>query len=182
MFSIEKCSVPASAMLARYSVDGAYTDCYLTEITGHVSLTEFMIAFYTTVLFRLERLILSLAVARPSNDLEVRLFADRTIDHFAAWHVEDRRENEILLCDFVGRTRSWLMTVPTNTMAGDRTQLYFGSAVVPKRNSRTGKLSLGFEFRTLLGFHQIYSVLLLYSAKLKIQSKQENSSPRQKEI
>jgi hypothetical protein len=82
--------------------------------------------------------------------------------------VEGRSENEMLLCDFVGRTRSWLMTVPLNAANDTRTELYFGSAVVPKQNPRTGQLSLGFQYQALLGFHKVYSVLLLYSAKLRL--------------
>jgi hypothetical protein len=74
--------------------------------------------------------------------------------------VEAREENQILMCDFAGSTRSWLMSVPTET----GTRLYFGSAVVPHRISKNGKPSLGFFFTALLGFHKVYSVLLLWSA------------------
>jgi hypothetical protein len=94
--------------------------------------------------------------------------ADGEAERFAAWDVENRSENEMLLCDFVGRTRSWLMTVPIKTVNGDRTQLYFGSAVVPRRNPKTGELTLGFGYQALLGFHKVYSGLLLYSAVLRI--------------
>lgn len=89
--------------------------------------------------------------------------ASADIEQFAAWTVEARGENEILLCDFLSRTRSWLMV----EKAGDETKLYFGSAVVPqKRGGGLGAISV-----LLLGFHQIYSVLLLYFAKRKLLSK-----------
>ena len=168
MFSIEKLPVPANTMLNEYAMNGAYADCYLTEVPGQIPFPEFIFAFYTTPLFRLERLILKLVVSKPSTNIQARQLADSVSERFAAWHVEDRSENEILMCDFRGRTRSWLMTIPVGTVNGNRTQLYFGSAVVPIRNSKLGKPSLGFAFQALIGFHKIYSRLLLYFAKSNI--------------
>ncbi|MBI2332593.1 MAG: hypothetical protein HYU84_10625 [Chloroflexi bacterium] len=141
---------------------GAYTDSYLTEIPARVSFPEYIFAFYTTPLFKLERLILKLLVRKPSTDMQARELADGVRDQFAAWTVEDRSEDQILMCDFAGSTRSWLMAVPAGD---DGTRLYFGSAVVPHRMSKDGKPSLGFFFQALLGFHKVYSILLLYSAK-----------------
>ena len=170
MFSIEKCGVPANAKLANYSIHGTYTDCYATEIPGQISLAEFVFAFYTTFIFKLERLILKLVAAKPSADSQARQLADGVSQRFAAWHVEDRSENEILTCDFRGRTRSWLMVAPIATVNDARTRLYLESAVVPIRNAKTGQPSLGFGFQALVGFHKIYAVLLLYSAKSRIKS------------
>jgi hypothetical protein len=170
MFSIEKRSIPPNTLLDKYATKGAYVDCYSIEIPGQVSFPEFIFAFYTTALFKLERIILTLTVAKPSTDDEARYLADGITEKFAAWHVENRSEYEILMCDFLGRIRSWLMVGPVSSMDGQRTRLHFGSVVVPTRRSKTGKLSLGFVFRVLLGFHRIYSVLLLYSAKSKIMS------------
>ena len=168
MLAIEKCRVPANTMLNTYSIPGAYVDCYTTEVPGQIPFSEFIFAFYTTLLFKLERLILKLTVSRPSTDVQARQLANGDIEKFAAWHVENRSENEILLCDLMGRTRSWLMVIPANTHSAPQTRLYFGSAVVPVQNSKTGTPSLGFGFQALLGFHRIYSVLLLYSAKRRI--------------
>lgn len=168
MFSIQKCPIPTHSLLDKYSTDGGYVDCYWTEITRQVSFPEFIFAFYTTPLFRLERTILKLAISEPSTDLEARQLADGTSEHFAAWRVEDRNENEILMCDIHGRTRSWLKTIPVHQANGFQTQLYFGSAVVPRRNPKTGQPSLELRFRSLLGFHKIYSILLLSSAKSNI--------------
>jgi len=174
VFSVEKCAVPGNAMLAKYSMDGTYTDCYATEIPGRISLAEFVFAFYTTFIFRLERLILKWVVAKPSTDAQARQLADGASERFAAWHVEDRSENEILMRDFRGRTRSRLMVASVSTVSGARTRLYFGSAVVPIRNAKTGELSLGFGVQALLGFHKVYSVLLLYSAKSRIKGQLSN--------
>ena len=165
MFSIEKCPVPANALLAKYLVNGAYTDCYMTEISGQVHFPEFIFSFYTTRLFKIERLILKLTVSKPSTDVQVRQLADSEINKFAAWHVEDRSENEILMCDFQGRTRSWFKVIHISQAC---TQLYFGSAISSNQNPKTGKLSLGFGYKALLGFHQIYSRLLLYSARSRL--------------
>ena len=171
MLLIKKCPVPANTMLDRYSIDGAYVDCYSTEVSGQVSFHEFIFSFYTTFLFKLERTILKWTVSKPSTDALARQLSDGEIETFAAWHVENRSNNEILMCDFSGRTRSWLMTVPVNTASHVRTCLYFGSTVMPVKNLKTGKLSLGPVFQALLGFHKIYSILLLYSASRRIKGR-----------
>jgi hypothetical protein len=165
MLSIKKCPVPANTMLEKYSTtDGAYTDCYITEVTQLIAFPQFITVFYTTPLFKLERLILKVFASKPSTDMDVRQLAEGNVKTFAAWKVENRSENQLLMCDFLGRTRSWLMFVPVDD---SQTRLYFGSAVVPKQNSK----SIGFGFRALLAFHKIYSRLLLYSAKLRIKSR-----------
>ena len=170
MFSIEKCQVQADTLLQKYAENGSYVDCYSTEVPEQISFPEYVFAFYTTPLFKLERLILRLTVSKPSTDIEARQLADCVSDRFAAWDVEGRGENEILMCDFQGRTRSWLMVTSVSTVRGVRTRLYFGSAVVPVRKSKSGKASLGFGVQALLGFHKIYSVLLLYSAKSRMKN------------
>ena len=104
-----KCPLPDDALLARYARTDAYTDCYRTEVTGAISFAEYVTAFYTSYLFKLERVILKFAVARPSSDADASRLAAGEADTFAAWYVEARSENEILLCDFRNRTRSWLM-------------------------------------------------------------------------
>jgi hypothetical protein len=171
MFSIEKCPVPADALLYKYTKNGSYTDCYSTEVPEQISFPEYVFAFYTTPLIKLERLILRLTVSKPSTDIEARRLADGVSDRFAAWDVEGRGENEILMCDFQGRTRSWLMVASVSTVRGVRTRLYFGSAVIPVRSSKTGKSSLGFGVQALLGFHKIYSILLLYSVKSRLKNR-----------
>lgn len=171
MLSIQKSPHPANALLHKYtSMPGAYTDSYLTEIPIQVSFPEYVFAFYTTPLFKLERLILKLLVRKPSTDSHVKELAEGRRDTFAAWTVEDRSENQILMCDFAGSTRSWLMAVP----AADGTRLYFGSVVVPHRTSKDGKPALGFFFQALLGFHRVYSILLLYSARRRLMKHPSN--------
>ena len=174
MFSIESCSIPDDALLNNYSREGTYTDCYVTEIHGAVSQARFVTAFYTTPVFKLERFILKIAVSKPSTDDQAIQLAAGSIDAFAAWNVEARSENQLLMSDFHRRTRSWLMVVPASGTNGTCTRLYFGSAVVPVKHSKTGKLTLGFGFRALLGFHKIYSVVLLYAARSRLDAQQRS--------
>ncbi len=125
-----------------------------------------MTVFYTTWLFRLERWILRLAVARPSTDEEARQLARGERGAFAAWSVEARAPDQLLMCDFTGRTRSWLMVAPAAGATG--TRLYFGSVVVPVRDPKTGEMGLGPVHGPLIGFHKLYSRLLLGAAARRL--------------
>lgn len=170
MFSIDKCTLPDNALLFSYLRNGHYTDCYKTDISKVVSHADYVVAFYTTYLFKLERLILRLAVSKPSTDAQARQLAAGEIDTFAAWYVESRSDNQILMCDFRDRTRSWLMVSPLPGDDGAGTRLYFGSAVVRAHDSNTESTSPGSGFDALLGFHKLYSEALLYSAKSQLKS------------
>lgn len=174
MFSIDSCPLPDSALLDSYRQSGAFTDCYFTEIPGEVTYVEYVNAFYTTAVFKLERSIIKWAVAKSSSDAQVALLAEGKADTFAAWKVEKRCKNQLLLCDYQGRTRSWLMleTVACEVEGKCKTRLYFGSAVVPTNNNATGEASLGFVFKALHGFHKLYSVVLLASARARLMKSQ----------
>jgi len=162
---IVRCELPAESLLGRYVGGGAYADCYTTQVLFDVSHAQFIEAFYTTALFKLERVILSRFASRPSSDADVGRLARGEADAFAAWSVEDRAPNQLLLRDFSGRTRSWLM-VAAPTPAG--TQLFFGSAVVPAADTN-GRAGLGFAFNALLGFHKLYSRALLRAATSRLE-------------
>jgi len=129
-----------------------------------VTHAEFVEAFYTTWLFRLERIILARLVAKPSTDAEARALARGERAAFAAWSVEGRAGNQVLLCDFRSRTRSWLMIEP----GAASTRLYFGSGIVPRVDRRTGEARVGSGFRALLGFHKLYSRALLATARARL--------------
>lgn len=158
--------LPGTALLRKYVDAGSYTDCYVTEIARPVSHADFVEAFYTSSLFKIERLILSALVARPSTDAQARQLADGKISSFAAWIVEDRTSCQLLLSDFRGRTRSWLMTAPA--AATGSTCLYFGSAVVPVIDGRSGATRMGPGFSLLLGIHKRYSRALLRAAVARL--------------
>ncbi len=170
MFSIESCPLPDHALLASYRAAGAYTDCYCTVLSGAVTQAQYVQAFYTTWVFKLERWILSWAVSKPSTDVQAQQVAAGVIDSFAAWRVEGRSDNQLLMCDFQSRTRSWFMVERVESPDGVRTLLYFGSAVVPVQNARTGKAGMGWPFSALLGFHKIYSIVLLRTARSRLRA------------
>lgn len=156
--------LPREALLSKYKQNGAYTDCYFIDIPCAVSQAEYVEAFYTTDLFKVERLILALLVKRPSTDAQAKLLALGEAKSFAAWSVEGRTSDQLLLCDFLGSTRSWLMSAVTKDGDSSTTRLNFGSAVVPKVDRASGRASFGIAFHLLSGFHRIYSRALLRSA------------------
>ena len=164
MITVNSCPLPPRALLQRYADAGDYTDCCRCDIQGAVSQAQFVAAFYTTPVFRLERLILRWMVNKPSTDEDVEGLARNGSDEFAAWTVEDRRDDQLLLCDYRGSTRSWLMTLTQDDDGGTRASLYFGSAILRQRSAASGKKRLGRGFRLLLGFHRIYSRILLRAA------------------
>jgi hypothetical protein len=168
MPSIHRCELPQGTLLSVYQQRGAYADCYVTEVGRRVSHAEYVEAFYTTALFKVERLLLSRLVAKPSTDVEARQLAAGTLDSFAAWRVEARSANQVLLSDFRSRTRSWLMVGSSERGDSEGTRLYFGSAVVPVVNAESGRRKLGPAFRLLLGFHKLYSRALLFAAKSRL--------------
>ena len=149
---VEESPLPDSALLQKYARSGAYTDCFSTEISSDVSLSQYVEAFYTTWLFKLERIILRFAVSKPSTDSEAGQVSRGEIDRFAAWYVEDRAEDQLLMSDFRDHTRSWFMV----TLG----RLYFGSAVIPTDRK---------SYSLLLGFHRLYSRLLLAAARSRLQ-------------
>jgi len=162
---ISACALPAGALLERYRGDGGFTDCYAADLPRRVDRAEFVEAFYTTALFKLERFVLRVFVDRPSSDVEAARLGRGELDAFAAWSVEGRTADQLLLADLAGRTRSWLMVVPLGDVG---TRLFFGSAVVARRSARTGRASMGWTFRALLGFHRLYSRALLRAARARL--------------
>ena len=171
MPTVHPCGLPAGALLGQYAGPGGYADCYVVEVPQTVSHAQFVEAFYTTAVFKVERFILGAVVFRPSTDAEVGQLARGEISAFAAWTVEGRAENQLLLCDFAGRTRSWLMVAPAGSAGTAGTRLYFGSAVVPAQTNGTGRDDLGWVFRALLGFHKLYSRVLLRAAVARLSRK-----------
>jgi hypothetical protein len=162
MSFVQPCELPEGALLADYS-GGGYADCFFADVPRKVSHAEFVSAFYTTALFKVERFVLAWAVSRPSSDDQASQLANGESDSFAAWTVEGRATDQLLLRDFSGRTRSWLMTSTTKG-SPESTRLYFGSAVVPARARGAGRAPMGLAFHALLGFHKLYSRALLRAA------------------
>jgi hypothetical protein len=159
--------LPTHSLLTRYVTQGGYTDCFVVDVPAAVSHAQYVEAFYTTWLFKLERVILKLLVAKPSTDLEARELASGSLDKFAAWSVEARAPEQLLARDFQGKTCSWLMVEPGFENGAAATRLYFGSGIVP-RSARNGERRLTFSFRALLPFHQFYARSLLRAAASRV--------------
>jgi hypothetical protein len=163
---IRREAIPDHALHAHYLREGAYADCYATRIEQPVAHATFVAAFYTTWLFKLERFILRHLVNKPSTDAEALELARGERVSFAAWTVEARATDQIVMCDFMGRTRSWLMVEAID--GGKATRLLFGSVVVPRLDAATGRASLGAGYTLMLGFHKLYSRALLRVAHARL--------------
>jgi hypothetical protein len=131
-----------------------------------VSHAEFVEAFYTGGLFKVERFLLRVLISKPSTDLQARQLAAGELDEFAAWRVEARAVDQLLLRAVDGRTRSWLMVSAADVPG--HTRLYFGSAVLPMANKATGEAKFGMLFHALLRFHNWYSRALLRAAAKRL--------------
>jgi hypothetical protein len=169
MSAIFPCELPGDAFLLRFAHEGSYTDCFYMDFPRAVALSEYVASFYTTPLFKIERAILGLVARKPSTDTGARQLALGQVSSFAIWRVEGRSDNQLLLCDFFGRTCSWLMVAPDEGGVGT-TRLYFGSAVKPKSRPVNGKARFGFAFHALHGFHQLYSKALMRAARFSLSS------------
>ncbi len=155
LIMISEGNLPKGALLARYKPsDGHYTDCFVTETPRDVPLADYVEAFYTGRLFRVERVILRLTGQGRSTDAEAKAVAIGTSSRFAAWTVEDRTTDQLLMCDAHGATRSWFKTGPSET----GTKLYFGSAVVARNGDLPGPM------KAFIPLHKLYSRLLLRGA------------------
>ena len=158
--NVTACAVPHPSLLNKYvEQPGAYSDCFEVVHNGQVDLAQLITAFYTTWLFRLERLVLTLPLRHWVRDAEVQALA-KGHSTFAVWREEARKETEVLLCDLSGRTRSYLAIHPKE--AG-QTHLLFGSAVVPQEG---GALSPWVQ--RFLPVHRLYSLHLLRTAEKKL--------------
>lgn len=165
MTTIEDSTLPDGALLQRYrQMPGAYTDCFTGSVGRSVSAAEFIEAFYTTGLFKCERFVLFL-IGRGCTDEDARKLARGEADKFAAWTVEGRSADQLLVCDFAKLTRSWLMAVPADNGA---TRLFFGSAVVPGAKDRDGNPQPTAGFRYLQPVHAFYARALLRAAARKL--------------
>lgn len=169
MPAIIQSDLPEKALLIRYAGSGAYTDCYYMDVPRTVVLSDYIASFYTSPVFKIERALLGLLAGKSATDDDARELAFDRISKFSAWTVEGRSDDQIMLRDILGRTRSWLMLVPVEDKSGT-TRLYFGSAVMPKTRSETGEASFGFFFHALSGFHHWYTRALMRAACSKILS------------
>lgn len=160
---VTRCPVPQEALLQRYVGQGAtYTDCFEAVVPAQVTLAQFVSAFYTTRLFRAERFMLSLALRRRITDADVRELLSQECSDFAAWTIEARSDDELLMCDMTGHTRSWFAAY---RCAQKGTGICFGSAVVAKPDRPLSRV-----VQILLPVHVLYSRALLGSALARLKT------------
>jgi hypothetical protein len=158
-------ALPETALLRPYRDSGAYTDCLTCDVIGVVTLADYVTAFYTSAAFRPERVLLSVLLGMRSSDAEAAQLGTGATDRFAAWTVEARDDDQILLCDYQSRTRSWLMVAPiSGERAVAKTRLYFGTAITKIDEGRAAQALAGFAFWALLWFHKAYARGLLWGA------------------
>jgi len=152
--AITRRELPAYSLLGKYARQGAYADCYVTAVPLAVTHAEYVEAFYTSWLFKLERFILTWLLSRPSTDVEARELAHGERSSFAAWSLDSRIGNQLVMLDFMAYTCSWLMieSQPAETV------LYFG----------TGVMRRSFGFRVLMPFHRLYARALLAAASARL--------------
>jgi hypothetical protein len=168
MIAVTQHAVPDDSLLRTYR-GGARPqcwlgsgDCFAISVNRPVSLADFVFAFYTSAVFRIERAVLTLLAGAPSTDTEARRLADGSALSFAVWRVGERTATQLLMCDRYERTRSWFRVVP---LENGRTLLQFGSAVASSGVSGTATGSRASLFRMLMKFHVMYSRILLRAAK-----------------
>jgi hypothetical protein len=167
MFAVTKVELPEDALFNTYQ--GGLRpeswresgDCFAVSVDRVVSLAEFVFAFYTSPVFRIERLILGLLAAASSTDDQARRLAQGSETSFAVWRVGERTATQLLMCDRYERTRSLFRVLPLNEGS---TLLQFGSAVASTSNPRRSTWARRSLFRLLMKFHVAYSQILLYAA------------------
>lgn len=157
-FIVSVPKLPETALLGRYAHQG-YTDCFSTRITGNHDLAGFVAAFYTTWLFKAERMVLRVLLKTSSTDQDAARLARGDTEHFAVWRQEERTAHQLLMCPDDEKTRSWLM-VEANA---EHTVLYFGSALLTGTEERHGLV-----LRAVIRLHRIYSKALLALARRKL--------------
>jgi hypothetical protein len=137
-----------------------YHDCFRICVRGRVPLQQFVVAFYTSWLFRFERAVPRILLAIPSSDADVYALAQGTHDTFAAWYVGGAHTDR---ATHVRSLRAHALMFLVGPDGDGGTELCFGSAVVGQRRAN-GSFVMSPLSRALLGFHELYSQLLLQAA------------------
>jgi hypothetical protein len=157
--------VPPGSLLGRLAAQrGAFADAYSLPCPRVVPLAEFVEAFYTTRLFKVERMLIGL-LGKPGSDAMARAVARGDGQRIAVWTVEAREGDELLMHEDSGATRSWFKV---QAGEGGTTTLWFGSAVVPRRRGTDGQPRFSWVFHALIGFHRWYSRALLHAAARRL--------------
>lgn len=161
--SVEESALPDGSLLQEFADRGEYTDCFVARAGSDITFSTYVETFYTTRLFKLERLILKWLILRPSSDQEARQLSRNEIHAFAAWNEHSRSDDQLIMMDFRQQTCSWFMLVPGEA----HSWLYFGSAVMRDHESSSDS-GMNWTYRILLGLHRLYSRALLQAAARRL--------------
>ena len=168
MLGVREYPVPSGTVLHDFAEKpGYYTDCFATDVEVAIKFSDYVEAFYTTPLFKAERLVLKLFAGLPSTDMEAKALALGEVDRFAAWQAKERSDAELRM-KALGRTSSWFKIERIDCGTASGTRLLFGSVVAPMQSDGNKPAPKGFLFSALLGPHRLYSKLLLASARRRL--------------
>ena len=154
--------LPQAALLRAYAERGALVDCWSVSLPQAVDLTDYLLGFGHSWLFRLERRLLG-GAGHPTTASDVQALAMGSAQQFAIWRVEARVRDQLLMAVRGERIRSWWMVEPDG---GGGTRLLFGSALLP-RPGASGRARFGLA-GALVGLHHLYARALLAAAARRL--------------
>lgn len=164
MFRSKLSTLPEGSLLERYlTCEGCYTDCFSIEVNGPTNLAAYIDAFFDSWVFRIERRVLTLIGKGPATKHDVAALATGDAERFAAWTVTGRDDTQLLMTVPDTPIRTWLRVLP-DTHRSHGVRLYFGSALVPPTPKDGAPARLPPVFRCTMGFHRLYSQVLLDAA------------------
>ena len=125
--------LPPQSLLARIRGPECYRDAFRASVAGEVSLGELVTAFFSSRAFLAERMALHL-IGRGADHADIAALAAGRTERFAAWQMEAREENELLMHDFLDQTCCWLAVShgaggPLPEPRPGTTDIWFGTAV-----------------------------------------------------
>ncbi|MBQ0960261.1 hypothetical protein KAK06_15000 [Ideonella sp. 4Y11] len=154
--------LPEAALLRAYAERGALVDCWALTLPHSLDLTDYLLGFAHSWLFRLERRLLGWA-GHPTTASDVQALAMGSAQQFALWRVEARVRDQLLMAVQGERIRSWWMV---ERLPQGGTRLLFGSALLPRAGtSRWRRFGLA---GLLVGLHHAYARALLRAAAARL--------------
>lgn len=167
---ISECALPDRSVLhpshERYSSEYHYTDSFMYESTENISFESFIHSFYVSKVFKLERFLLRLFLRKSITDGMAEELAKGERDNYAAWNEEYRNDNQLLMADITGSTKSWFMVEKHSNGC----KLYFGTVVMSKKDKAGQPKSPMPLFSWTVPAHKFYSKALLWSAKKQLEN------------
>ena len=161
MFRVHTSDIPSPSLVdTHYSKSSERIDCYRIFVENSTNLESFVGCFYRGRLFRIERALISLVTGHKSSHAQLDELLSKKTKIFSAWTECQRNENQLIMCDYQGRTCSWFMVEPHK----NGTYLYFGTVL--KRTNYFPRFEWLSKpiFTLLLPVHGLYSRLLLSAA------------------